>query len=195
MRDLLVLVACTGQRLGDVCRLRWQSVDMAAGIIELVPAKSRRRKGEAVYIPILPQARAVLESRPGRKGFVLPDALIQKITGHSSARMVDHYTAFDRALASRLSHGFAALPTGDGAALADRHEAILRAARGADRPRPGTKRQAAEIGQCHPRTLDRYARAGLLHPIKISARRVRYDLNEVERLFTRGAAAVLGGRE
>jgi hypothetical protein len=73
MRDLLVLVACTGQRLGDVCRLRWQSVDMAAGIIELVPAKTRRRKGEAVYIPILPQARAVLESRPGRKGYVLPD--------------------------------------------------------------------------------------------------------------------------
>ena len=178
MRDLLILVACTGQRLGDVCLLRWQSVDQAAGIIELVPAKTRRRKGESVFIPILPQARAVLESRKGRKGFVLPDiaeryardpsgitkaiqatferagiqtkrdngngraiveygahslrhafvtlarwaglpdALIQKITGHSSARMVDHYTAFDKAIVSRLSHGFAALPTGDGGPLA-----------------------------------------------------------------------------
>lgn len=178
MRDLLILVACTGQRLGDVCRLRWASVDLAAGIIELVPAKTRRRKGESVFIPILPQARAVLESRQGRKGFVLPamaeryahdsasiskviqatfeqagiqtkrkngdgraivetgahsmrhafvtlarwaglpDALIQKITGHSSARMTDHYSQFDRALVSRLSHGFAALPTGDGGPLA-----------------------------------------------------------------------------
>ena len=75
----------------------------------------------------------------------------------------------------------------------ERRDAILRAAVGTDRPRPGTKRQAAEIGQCHPRTLDRYARVGLLHPIKISPRRVRFDLNEVERLFTHGAGAV-GGR-
>jgi integrase len=178
MRDLLVLVACTGQRLGDVCRLRWASVDLAAGIIELVPAKTRRRKGESVFIPILPQARAVLESRLGRKGYVLPvmaeryerdsasvskviqatferagiqttrensggraiveygahsmrhcfvtlarwaglpDALIQKITGHSSAKMTDHYSQFDKAIVSRLSHGFAALQTGGGGALA-----------------------------------------------------------------------------
>lgn len=76
------------------------------------------------------------------------------------------------------------------AAPPEKHDAILHAARGADRPRPVTKRQAAEIGGCHPRTLDRYAAQGLLHPIKISPRRVRFDANEVTRLFTRGADAV-----
>ena len=77
-------------------------------------------------------------------------------------------------------------------APSEKHDAIMHAARGAERPRPVTKRQAAEIGGCHPRTLDRYAAQGLLHPIKISPRRVRYDANEVTRLFTQGADAVRG---
>jgi len=72
----------------------------------------------------------------------------------------------------------------------ERREAILRAARGADRARPGTVRQAAEILQAHPRTVQRYASAGLLHAIRISPRRVRFDLNEVEALATRGAVRV-----
>lgn len=147
---------------------------MAAGVITLVPAKTRRRKGESVFIPILPQARAVLESRNKNDKYVfpvlceeytrdnsiiskriqatfakakietqrkdvegraicevgghsmrhtfntvarwagLPDALIQKITGHSSARMTDHYSQFDRALVSKLAKSFESLPTGKG---------------------------------------------------------------------------------
>jgi hypothetical protein len=71
----------------------------------------------------------------------------------------------------------------------DRRDAILSAARGAHRPRPGTVRQAAEILDCNPRTVQRYERAGLLHAIRISPRRVRYDLNEVEELATCGAEA------
>jgi len=77
----------------------------------------------------------------------------------------------------------------------ERREAIIDACRGATRPRPGTVRQAAEIGQCNPRTIQRYATLGLLQPIRISPRRVRYDLREVERLFTLGAAAVGGGEQ
>ena len=76
----------------------------------------------------------------------------------------------------------------------DRRDAILAAALGADKPRPGTVRQAAAIGSCNTRTIQRYADRGLLHPIKITARRVRYDLNEVERLFTRGATLLIGGK-
>ena len=76
------------------------------------------------------------------------------------------------------------------AAPAARRDAILAAAIGADKPRPGTIRQAAEIGTCDPRTIQRYADRGLLHPIRITPRRVRYDLNEVEKLFTRGADAM-----
>lgn len=75
----------------------------------------------------------------------------------------------------------------------ERADAILAAARGADRPRPGTIRQAAEILECNTRTVSRYAAAGLLHPIRISPRRTRYDLNEVERLATYGADAMQAG--
>jgi hypothetical protein len=78
-------------------------------------------------------------------------------------------------------------------APAERHDAINAAALGTDKPRPGTIRQAAAIGECTPRTVQRYAGRGLLHPIKITPRRVRYDLNEVERLFTMGADAVRKG--
>lgn len=69
----------------------------------------------------------------------------------------------------------------------ERREAILAAARGPDsRPRPGTIKQAAEIlGTC-PRTVERYARRGLLTAIRITPRRVRYDLNAVERLAEQG---------
>lgn len=72
----------------------------------------------------------------------------------------------------------------------ERREAILAAALGATKPRPGTIQQAAQIGGCNPRTVQRYADRGLLHPIRITARRVRYDLGEVERLFLHGADAV-----
>ena len=56
------------------------------------------------------------------------------------------------------------------------------------RRRMGTVRDAAQIGQCHPRTLARYAKKGLLRPAHISPRCVRWDLDEVERLFTQGVA-------
>ena len=68
----------------------------------------------------------------------------------------------------------------------ERRAAILAAAHGTDRPRPGTIGQAAEILGAHPRTVQRYEQAGLLHAIRITPRRVRYDLNEVEQLATTG---------
>jgi hypothetical protein len=79
-------------------------------------------------------------------------------------------------------------------APAERRDAILAAAIGnASKPRPGTIREAAEIGSCNARTIQRYAERGLLHPIKISPRRVRWDLNEVDNLFTHGANSVRVG--
>lgn len=55
-----------------------------------------------------------------------------------------------------------------------------------DRRRLGTVRQAAAILDCHPRTVQRYARRGMLNPIRITCRRVRFDLAQVERLATEG---------
>ncbi|MDF7826849.1 MerR family DNA-binding transcriptional regulator [Pontiellaceae bacterium B12227] len=54
------------------------------------------------------------------------------------------------------------------------------------KPRPGTIKQAAELLDVQPITIRRYAKAGLLHPIRITARKIRYDLNEVEELATSG---------
>jgi hypothetical protein len=59
-----------------------------------------------------------------------------------------------------------------------------------DRRRLGTKHDAAAILGLHPESVKRYARRGLLHPIKITSRRVRYDLAECERLANYGAEAV-----
>lgn len=54
------------------------------------------------------------------------------------------------------------------------------------KPRPGTIKDAAKILDVHPVTVRRYAKAGLLTPIRITARKVRYDLNEVEKLAQTG---------
>ena len=54
------------------------------------------------------------------------------------------------------------------------------------RRRLGTVRQAAEILGVHRRTIQRYAREGNLTAIYQSRRRVRYDLDEVERLASEG---------
>lgn len=56
--------------------------------------------------------------------------------------------------------------------------------------RLGTKHDAAAILGIHSESVKRYARRGLLRPIKITARRIRYDLDEVTRLANYGAEAV-----
>jgi integrase len=61
---LVVCAGCTGMRRGDVCRLRWSSVDLKAGVL----AVKTHKTGAAVEIPIFPPLREVLEAarRSGR---------------------------------------------------------------------------------------------------------------------------------
>ena len=68
LRDLLTVIALTGQRLVDVVKLKESQCDFAANVIELIPEKLRRRKPEPVLIPMLPQVRRLLQSRKPRKG-------------------------------------------------------------------------------------------------------------------------------
>lgn len=63
IHDLLVLLAYTGQRLGDIACLRWDAIDLKEGVIMLAPRKTARRSGKVVYIPLMPDARKVLEGR------------------------------------------------------------------------------------------------------------------------------------
>ena len=70
---LTVCAACTGMRIGDVCQLRWQSVDMRGGVIAVRTAKT----GKGVEIPIFNPLQEVLQAALTTKAdspYVWPDA-------------------------------------------------------------------------------------------------------------------------
>jgi hypothetical protein len=77
-------------------------------------------------------------------------------------------------------------------------ELVERIVQACTQPRPrrrlGTKHDAAAILGCHAESVKRYARRGLLHPVRITARRVRYDLDEVIRFADHGANSVSDGK-
>lgn len=72
-RTLLIILVCTGQRLVDGVKLKWGEIDFRKGLITLTPTKTVKRTGKRVYIPILPQLRAELESKARYGRYVLPD--------------------------------------------------------------------------------------------------------------------------
>ena len=66
-RRLFVVGIYTGLRLGDCCCLRWDSVNLERGVIQLVPTKTRKHAhGQPVTIPIHPQLHAELEAALAR---------------------------------------------------------------------------------------------------------------------------------
>jgi hypothetical protein len=74
----------------------------------------------------------------------------------------------------------------------DERLVVLQACRSVPPVRPRhlvTMRRAAEILQVHPRTMRRYTQKGLLHPVRYSKRRFRYDLEEVEQFARQGIEA------
>jgi integrase len=62
-RGLILVAAFTGLRLGDAARLSWESVDLQAKKITLIPSKTKRKKRE-VCIPIHPDLLAYLLAAP-----------------------------------------------------------------------------------------------------------------------------------
>lgn len=72
--DLAVVSYYTGgQRLGDVCCLRWDSVDFKGGVVTFDTGKT----GHAIYCQMLPRLRAVLERQReiqnGAEEYVFPE--------------------------------------------------------------------------------------------------------------------------
>lgn len=58
---IVVCAACTGLRIGDVCALKWEDVDLDDGLITLRTAKTKKR----VTLPIFARLREVLDdARP-----------------------------------------------------------------------------------------------------------------------------------
>lgn len=70
---VIVAAACTALRRGDVCKLRWDALDMGAGFATVKTTKT----GETVEIPIFPPFMAVLRGaeEKRRKGvpYVFPE--------------------------------------------------------------------------------------------------------------------------
>ena len=60
-RRLFVVGIYTGLRLGDCCCLRWDSVNLERGVIQLIPTKTRKHAhGQPITIPIHSQLKAEL---------------------------------------------------------------------------------------------------------------------------------------
>lgn len=71
MFPLITAGACTGMRRGDLCKLQWNAVDLAGGMLTVKTSKT----GAQVEIPIFKPLRAVLESRRGQgTDYVFPEA-------------------------------------------------------------------------------------------------------------------------
>ena len=79
--SLFLLGVYTGLRLGDCCLLEWGNVNLSAGIIQLIPRKTRRHAhGRPVTIPIHPALIGVMTNRKSMvcedqrsQVFVLPE--------------------------------------------------------------------------------------------------------------------------
>ena len=62
-RRLFVVGIYTGLRLGDCCCLRWDSVNLERGVLQLIPNKTRKHEhGQPITIPIHPQLKAELST-------------------------------------------------------------------------------------------------------------------------------------
>ncbi len=73
--ELTLIGIYTGLRLGDCCRLDWSQINLCAGVIQLMPQKTKRHHQRIVTIPIhsaLGAAFVGLQSDNHKVGAVLP---------------------------------------------------------------------------------------------------------------------------
>lgn len=72
---LFLIGIYTGLRLGDCCKLDWSSINIARGIIQLIPTKTKRyAHGRPITIPIHPALgqALVVNPRPPEQGCSIP---------------------------------------------------------------------------------------------------------------------------
>lgn len=93
-----------------------------------------------------------------------------------------------REMKAEILQSIEALLRADNTVPMEHREEVLRACSRKSLSKPklrGVKEAAAVLG-CHPKTIYRYVRQGLLHPVRYSQRKVRFDINEVEAFATNG---------
>ena len=110
--DWMVCALTTGLRRGDVCRLRWDAVDDAAGTLRVKTSKTR----EVVHLPIMPRLAEVLarrhqNSEDGKSPFVFPEAerLMREHPAQLTTRVKKVFVA---ALAGFAEKGAGGIPRG-----------------------------------------------------------------------------------
>lgn len=89
-KTLLIILACTGQRLVDGVKLKWESIDFEKKIITLIPQKTAARTGKQVFIPMLPQLVEELEECRRTDAYVLPElvALYDRDSGSTLSKHI-----------------------------------------------------------------------------------------------------------
>ena len=107
---LLILIGIyTGLRLGDCCRLDWSQINLAQGVIQLVPEKTKRHHRRIVTIPIhnaLGQALLARGTGSGEQGTgvdaVPSSQLPVTLSGPVLPRISEMYTRTRSRVSDRL---------------------------------------------------------------------------------------------
>lgn len=86
LEELFIVMLYTGLRIGDAAQLAWEDVDLARGMLSVVPQKTKRF-AKRVKIPLLPPLRRMLEAHKERKGLVIPEMARVYRCGQLSARV------------------------------------------------------------------------------------------------------------
>ena len=78
----------------------------------------------------------------------------------------------------------------------ERKDLLALAANRKVQPQLLTRSEVAEILRCHPKTVERHAKLGLIRQIHIGRRQVRYDAAEIAELARNGnSLATVGGKD
>ena len=81
---LIVLAAGTGLRKGDLCTLEWDSVDLKAGMLRVVPRKTSKY-GKEVNIPLSPSVQSVLKKVNSVGKYVFPEIAELYLSGRGGS--------------------------------------------------------------------------------------------------------------
>ena len=77
---LFLIGIYTGLRLGDCCKLDWSQINIAQGVIQLMPQKTRRHHGRIVTIPIHPALGEALVGQQADNNKILVGPVLPMIS-------------------------------------------------------------------------------------------------------------------
>jgi integrase len=95
LRSVLIMAWETGMRRGEILNLKWEKIDMRAGVIKLSGEQTKSGKGRTV--PISPVLKTTLKSTPRISGWVF---------NYKGKQLRDIRTGFTRACIGGDIHDF-----------------------------------------------------------------------------------------